>query len=73
VNYRDEIFLKDFGANLKKVRKQQGYTQLRLANELDFSQSHIANIELGKTDTSICHAAAFARLFKIPVSRLFEF
>ncbi len=71
--YRDDKFLKKFGANLKKIRLEKGITQEKLANELNFSQSHIAKIESGKTDTSISHIAAFARELKIPVTILFEF
>lgn len=71
--YRDEKFLKKFGANLKRIRKEKGMSQESLANELNFSQPHIVKIELGQVNTSISHAAAFARVLKVPVSYLFEF
>jgi transcriptional regulator with XRE-family HTH domain len=73
VYYRDEKFLKKFGVNLKKIRKEKGISQEKLANELSFSQPHIVKIELGQVNTSICHAAAIAKALKVPVSSLFEF
>lgn len=73
VYYRDEQFIKKFGANLKKVRKAKGISQEDLANELGFSQSHIVKIELGQVNTSISHVAAIAKILKIPPSELFQF
>lgn len=71
--YRDEKFLKKFGANLKKVRQAKGISQEDLANELGFSQPHIVKIELGQVNTSISHAAAIAKAMKVSVNSLFEF
>lgn len=71
--YKDEKFLIKFGANLKKLRNEKGISQEEMANELGFGQPHIANIENGRVNTSISHAAAFARILKVPVSFLFEF
>ncbi|MEI9809106.1 MAG: helix-turn-helix transcriptional regulator [Bacteroidota bacterium] len=71
--YRDNKFLLQFGANLKKIRKEKGISQEKLGNELNFSQTHIARIESGKTNTSISHVAAFAKALGIPVTALFEF
>lgn len=71
--YRDERFIKKFGANLKKVRKEKGISQETLANELGFSQPHIVKIELGQVNTSISHIAAIAKALKIHPSELFQF
>jgi transcriptional regulator with XRE-family HTH domain len=71
--YRDEKFIKKFGANLKKVRKAKGISQEQLANELGFSQPHIVKIELGQVNTSISHIAAIAKVLKIHASELFQF
>jgi transcriptional regulator with XRE-family HTH domain len=73
VYYRDDKFLKKFGAHLRKIRKGKGISQEKLGNELNFSQSHIASIESGKVNTSISHIAAFARALQIPITSLFEF
>ena len=71
--YRDVKLIKEFGANLKRLRKAKGISQEEMSNELGFSQPHIAMIENGKVNTSISHAVAFARVLKISVSCLFEF
>lgn len=71
--YRDEKFLKKFGAHLKKMRNEAGISQEQLANELGFSQPHIVKIESGQVNTSISHVAAIAKALKIPLSRIFDF
>ena len=71
--FKDEKFLKKFGANLKSIRKSKGISQEELANDLGFSQPHIVKIELGQVNTSISHAYAFSKALKIPVHTLFEF
>jgi transcriptional regulator with XRE-family HTH domain len=73
VYYRDDKFLKKFGANLKKIRNGTGISQEKLANELGFSQPHIVKIESGQVNTSISHVAAIAKALKVSVSSLFEF
>jgi transcriptional regulator with XRE-family HTH domain len=62
-----------FGTNLRKAREKLGMTQEDLANELGFSQAHIARVESGMLNTSISHAFAFANALKIPIASLFEF
>lgn len=71
--FKDEKFLKKFGANLKKIRKSKGVSQENLANELGFSQPHIVKIELGQVNTSISHAHAMAKALKVPTQSLFDF
>lgn len=71
--YKDLAFQKKFGAHLKKIRQQKGYSQEELANELGFSQPHLANIELGKVNTSISHVAAFAKALGVEAKDLFDF
>lgn len=71
--YKDEKFLKKFGANLKKRRMEKGISQEELANELGFSQPHIVKIELGRVNTSISHVAAFAKALGVSAADLFSF
>ena len=68
--YRDEKFLKKFGANLKKVRKAKGISQEKLANELGFSQPHLVKIELGYVNTSISHLTAIAKALGVTAAEL---
>ncbi len=71
--YKDQKFLKKFGARLKSLRMESRMTQEQLANELGFSQSHIGKIEAGIVNTSISHANAMAKALKIPINTLFDF
>jgi len=73
VYYRDDKYLKRFGANLRKVRKARGISQEELGNDLDFSQAHIARIEAGSINTSISHIVAIAKILKVHPSELFIF
>lgn len=41
------------GRYIKKMRKQRGYTQEKLANELFISQSYLRQIEHGKANPTI--------------------
>jgi transcriptional regulator with XRE-family HTH domain len=71
--FRDKKLMIQFGSNLKKAREGRGLSQEKLANELGFTQSQIANIESARTNTSISHAYAFAKALNIPIASLFEF
>lgn len=71
--YKDEKFLKKFGANLKKVRQSKKISQESLANELGFSQPHITKIESGVVNTSISHINAIAKALNVSVQSLFDF
>jgi len=71
-HYRDDKFLKKFGANLKKIRKEKGVSQEELANELGFSQPYLVKLEAGGVNCSISHVVAIAKRLKISVSTLVE-
>jgi predicted transcriptional regulator len=70
--YRDEKYLKKFGANLKKIRKRTGISQEDLANELGFSQAYIAKVEAGTVNLSLSHVVAIARRLNVSIGSLVE-
>ena len=70
--YRDDKYLKSFGANLKKVRQDSGISQEELANDLGFSQPYIVKVEAGKVNISISHVVAIARKLKVSICSLVE-
>lgn len=49
----NHVTLETLGENIKKYRKQIGYTQEQLAGLTDLSVQYIGNIERGKTTASI--------------------
>ena len=60
-----------FAENLKKLRKQKGLSQLKLANELQMAFTFINDIENCKKWVSPETLARFASFFSIPVSSFF--
>lgn len=62
------------GKNLKKYRKISNYTQESLARATNYSAQFIANLESPKTHQTVSLGTlyAFARILKIPVSKLLE-
>ena len=53
--------MSDFAKNLKKYRKQKGYTQVELGKALNYGYTAIANYESGRNEPSfddlisLCH------------------
>jgi transcriptional regulator with XRE-family HTH domain len=70
---KDEDFIKKFGKRLKQVRESEGLSQEQLSLLTEVSQSQIARTELGQVNTSISHAATYARFLKIDAKDLFDF
>ena len=69
----EKDFLIEFGKNLRKVRKDQGFTQAQLANDIGVEISQISRIERGIISTSIGSCNSIAKVLKIPVKELFDF
>ena len=44
--YRNDKYLKKFGANLKRIRQEKGLSQEELANDSGFSQPYIVKVNL---------------------------
>ena len=43
----------EFGSRLKQARRECGFTQERLADELNISTDHLGKLELGRRGVSI--------------------
>ena len=65
--------MKAFGANLKKIRLEQGMTQEELANKADIAFSSVARIEAGKLNTTISTIARLAETLDVAKKKLMEF
>jgi len=63
----------EFGKNLKKVRKSNGFTQAELANDMGIEISQISRIERGIINTSINTAHQISKALMVDVSALFNF
>ena len=64
---------KILGANIKKYRKQNGYTQMKFAEILNVEQKHVSFIESGNSFPSAGLIMKIADVFGIPPKNLFEF
>lgn len=64
--------LSHFAANLKRIRKEKGYTQESLAYAANLSLSQIARIETARTNPTISTLFTIAKALNIHPSDLFE-
>lgn len=56
----------------KELRKEMGYTQVALAEELDVSQNTISNWETGVSKPDVPMVAKIANVFNCDVSRVVD-
>ena len=62
-----------FGNNLRKYRKQQGFTQEQLSEKLGITQKHLSIIETGTQFVSAGLLGKIVVVLKIPPAALFEY
>ena len=67
------LFIQSFGQNLRKIRKEKGFTQEQLANDADLEVSQISRIERAIINTSISQVFEIAQALKIHPKELFDF
>jgi putative transcriptional regulator len=59
-------------SRLRRLRTQRGWSQAALGEKLGVSRQTINAIEGGKYDPSLPLAFAIARLFKLPIEKIFD-
>lgn len=64
--------LKQFGANIRKLRVKNKLTQAQLAEKIGFSTNYVGMIERAERDTNLSNAYKFARVFGVEVFELFK-
>lgn len=67
-----KVFLKEFGANLRKLRLNKGFTQEQLANELGVEISQISRIERGVINTSVTTLYAISKILEVNTDDFFN-
>ena len=67
------LFLKDFGKNVRSIRKKQGLTMEAVANEADIEYRQYARIERGEINTSIVTLLRISQVLKIDLFEFFLF
>lgn len=73
INVKNKKFIKAFGTNLKRIRKESGLSQEDLANDADIPLSQVGRIERGEVNTTISTVFVLAKALKIEASDLFQF
>lgn len=74
VNYkRNDKFLKAFGENLRRVRKEKGISMEALAYDADMEIRQLGRIENGEVNTTISTVLALAEALGLEIRELFQF
>lgn len=61
------------GLNILYYRKEQGMTQMQLAEKCNLSRNHIQRIETAASSCSLDTLIDIAEALRIPLKKLFEF
>jgi len=73
VNAKDyDKYLKKVGGNLRKIRKEKGYSMESLANETEMEYRQLGRIERGEINTSIISLLRICNTLNIEIKDLFE-
>jgi len=70
---REEKAIKNFGKNLKRIRKLKNITQEQLAFSTGLELSQIGRIERGTINTSISNVFIIAKALNIKPYELWDF
>lgn len=70
---RSETVATLLGRRVRDLRAARGWTQERLAEEVDLDRSYVAGIEVGGRNPSLKALARFADAFRISLTELFRF
>lgn len=69
--HQDEY--KKLGLNIAYYRKEQGISQMKLAERVNISRTHISRIENNDCAVSLDVIFSISKALNIPVFKLFEF
>lgn len=61
------------GLNILHYRKEQGMTQMQLAEKSNISRNYLQRIETAASSCTVDTLIDIAAAFKIPLAKLFEF
>ncbi len=65
-----KIDYKIIGQRIKEVRKEQGVTQSKLADELDVSVAFLSRIERGASEISLKRLMQICSILNVPIGRI---
>lgn len=68
-----DIYLKQFGNNLRRIRKGKGLSMEAVANEAEIEYRQLGRIERGEVNTTIISLLRIVEVLKVDMKMLFEF
>ncbi|QJB39715.1 helix-turn-helix transcriptional regulator [Chitinophaga oryzae] len=73
MNIRNPEYIKQFGLNLRRIRKEQGRTRLDVAVAAGIDETALGKIERGEVNTTISTVEVLARALNKHPGELFYF
>lgn len=67
---KDKEYLARIGDNIRKARKQKGYSQEAFADIAGFSRSYVTEIETGKRNISVLNLIKIINVLKIDANEI---
>ena len=67
------IYLKEFGENLRLIRQRHGLTMETLASDAEIEYRHLGRIERGEINTTIISLLKIAKVLNVDIKMLFDF
>ena len=70
---KEEKFIRKFGENIQKLRKEKGWTQEDLSSATDIPRTQLGRIERGQVNTTIKSMLRISKALNINIRKLFDF
>lgn len=64
---------KNLGSNIAFYRKKRGFSQMRLAELIDISRTHMSRIETAECSVSLDVVFAICKALDVSTEKLFDF
>jgi transcriptional regulator with XRE-family HTH domain len=61
-----------FAANLRRIRRERGLSQERLAHNADLNMTHVAKIERGEREPGVRTVSKLAKALGVSAAELFD-
>ena len=72
-NAKDRQYLTKIGDNIRKIRKQRGYSQEEFADIAGFSRSYYTEIETGKRNISVLNLIKIVKTLEADWTEIMNF
>jgi transcriptional regulator with XRE-family HTH domain len=72
-NDQYDIFLKEVGENVRRLRKQQGLSMETVANDSEIDYRQLGRIERGEGNTTVISLQRIAKAMNVDIHQFFIF